>query len=85
MTADEILKLFREEATLLERTPENQNDLILRLAQLLSDSKGRLPKENFEELVHIGAVLYQKGLGQYNARADVAEIMRNSLQDQEKQ
>ena len=85
MTHDEILKLFREEAALLGAEPENQNDLILRLAQLLADSKGRLPKENFDELVHIGAVLYQKGLGQYNARADVAEIMRSSLEDQEKQ
>ena len=84
MTKEEILKLFREEAETLGNIPDTQTDIIMRLAQLLAESRGKLSKENFEELIHIGAVLYQKGEGQFQARKDIASIMKQSRDDTEK-
>lgn len=84
MTQDEILELFREQAATLGEVQATQTDIILRLATLLADSKGRLSKENFEELVHIGAVMYQESRGLYRARAEVAETMRQSALDRKR-
>jgi hypothetical protein len=84
MTQDDVLELFREQATILGQVQASQSDIILRLAQLLADSKGRLSKENFEELVQIGAVMYQEGLGQFRARAEVATTMKKSAQGRKK-
>lgn len=57
-----------------------QNDIFLKLAELLADSKGRLSKESFDVLITIGAVMYKDGLVQFNARADVALVMDKSAQ-----
>lgn len=84
MTQEDVLKLFRERAAALGQVQSSQSDIILRLAQLLADSRGRLSKENFEELVHIGAVMYQEGLGQYMARAEVTATMEKSAQKRKK-
>jgi hypothetical protein len=84
MEQKDVLELFREQAATFGQLQSSQSDIILRLAQLLADSKGRLPKEIFEELVHIGAVMYQEGLGQYRARTEVAETMKKSSQARKK-
>jgi hypothetical protein len=81
MTQDDVLELFRERAAALGEVQSTQTDIIMRLATLLADSRGRLSKESFEELVHIGAVLYQEGSERYRARAEVAETMRESALD----
>jgi hypothetical protein len=80
MTQDEILSLFRQQAADPNTEIPSQTDLILKLSQLLADSRGKLSKENFEELVHIGAVLYKSGQTQFNARQNVSDIMRQSAQ-----
>jgi hypothetical protein len=84
MTQEDVLELFRKQAATLGEVRVAQTDIIVRLAQLLADSKGRLSKENFEELVHIGAVMYQEGLGQFRARSEVTAMMKKSTQDQKK-
>lgn len=78
MTQDEILEMFRLEAARMPLEPVPSGETILALAQLLAESRGRLSKENFESLVRIGGVLYKAGLEQFNARQDVAGIMRTS-------
>jgi hypothetical protein len=80
MTQDDVLGLFRQQAATLGEVQSTQTDIIMRLAQLLADSKGRLSKENFEELVHIGAVMYQESAAQFRARTEVAAIMNKSDQ-----
>lgn len=80
MTQEDVVELFREKAATLGQVQATQSDIILRLAQLLADSRGRLSKENFEELVHIGAVMYQEGLGQFRARSEVTATMKKSAQ-----
>lgn len=79
MNQQDVLELFRKEARSLGAVQESQNEIINRLAQLLADSKGRLSKENFDALVHIGAVMYQEGLGKYRAKSEVAATMKESL------
>lgn len=81
MTQEDVVELFRQQAATLGEVQSSQTEIILRLAQLLADSRGRLSKENFEELVHIGAVMYQQGLGQYRARAEVAATMIKSAHE----
>lgn len=81
MTQDEILEMFRAEASRMAVEAAPANEIILELAQLLADSRGRLSKENFETLVHIGGVLYKAGLEQFNARQDVAGIMQQSTRN----
>lgn len=60
------------------------NSVVLELAQLLADSRGRLSKENFETLVRIGGVLYKEGLDQFVARSDIADIMKKSASDRKR-
>lgn len=81
MTQDEILDMFRSEADHLPLELPVANEIILELAQLLAESRGRLSKETFETLVHIGSVLYKKGRNQFDARADVAAIMKKSAEN----
>ncbi|MGV3742324.1 MAG: hypothetical protein ACO1NO_08440 [Burkholderiaceae bacterium] len=81
MTQDEILDLFRQQAADMQAGQPAQSDLILNLAQLLADSRGKLSKENFDALVHIGASLYKSGQDQFDARRNVSDIMRRSAED----
>lgn len=81
MTQDEILDMFRTRAHELESDSSAQSSAILDLAQLLADSRGRLPKENFETLVRIGAVLYKQGHDKFLGKQDVDVIMKKSLKD----
>lgn len=78
MNQHEILEMFRLEATRLPLEPIPAHETILALADLLAESRGRLSKENFETLVHIGGVLYKAGSEQFNARQDVADVMQRS-------
>lgn len=85
MTQEEIIEQFRLEAAGMPVEPVPANETIHELARLLAESRGRLSKENFETLVHIGGVLYKAGLEQFNARQDVAGIMSRSPGGDEKQ
>lgn len=78
MTKEDILDLFRQRAAMLGEVKDSQHDIIMDLAQLLAESRGKLSKENFEMLVHIGAVMYQEGLRDYRARVEVANTMEAS-------
>jgi hypothetical protein len=82
MTQDEVIALFRLQAENMQ--PGEQapmlNTVILELAQLLADSRGKLSKENFDTLVRIGGALYREGKSQFDARADVATIMNRSTE-----
>jgi hypothetical protein len=78
MTQNQILEMIRTKAASMPLQAAHSNDIILALAKLLAESRGRLSKENFETLVHIGGVLYKSGLAQYNARQDVADIMQDA-------
>jgi hypothetical protein len=82
MTTEEILAMFRKQASILDKDCPEQNDLILELAELLADSRGRLSKENFSTLVGIGAGLYKEGHSQYQARSDINAIMSLSVEHQ---
>lgn len=81
MIQRDVLHMFREQAKRLGQIEASQADIILRLAQLLADCHGRLPRECFDEFVHIGAVMYQEGLGKFRARSEVAETIRKSEPD----
>jgi hypothetical protein len=83
MTQDDVLELFRKQAATLGEVQSTQADIVLGLAQLVADSQEHLSKENFDELMHIGAVMYQKGLGQFTARSEVTDMMEKSVQDRE--
>lgn len=78
MTHEEILAMFRQEADSMGAAGPGHNELIFKLAELLADSRGRLSKENFETLVHIGAALYKEGHSRFHARSDVDNIMSDS-------
>lgn len=82
MTQEDVLDLFRRQAAEMPKDLPTQGDLIRDLSQLLADSRGRLSKENFDSLVHIGAVLYKVGLDQFNARQNVSDIMQRSAKTQ---
>lgn len=79
MKQEDVLELFRNEAKKLGRIEPTQSNIILTLAQILSDSKERLPDTAFQQLVHIGAAMYQAGLSNYRAQSEVGETMRTSL------
>ncbi|RJG06781.1 hypothetical protein D3870_12900 [Noviherbaspirillum cavernae] len=81
MTQDEILDMFRQQADSMPPESPTLNAVILELAQILAQSRGRLPEETFETLVRIGAVLYKEGRNRFDARSDVAEIMKKSAED----
>lgn len=83
MTQHDVLELFRVQASSLGEVEASQSEIILRLAQLIADTKAYLPEKDFEVLVHIGAVMYQEGLGQYRARQEVATTMERSSQSQQ--
>lgn len=72
--------MFRREVDSLQNNAPVSNTVILALAQLLAESRGRLSKENFETLAHIGGVLYKEGRDQSDARSDVAAIMKESAE-----
>ena len=78
MTQEEILMLFRQQATELPSDASSLGAATLELAGLLADSRGRLSKENFEALVRIGGVLYKNGHDQYRGKHDVDTIMKHS-------
>lgn len=80
MTQDDILDMFREHAETLQPAEHAPplGDVILELAQLLAESRGKLSKENFETLVRIGGALYREGKSGFDARADLASIMKRS-------
>lgn len=84
MTQHDVLELFRKESAMLGRVEASQSNIILQLAQLLADSKECLSKESFDAFVHVGAVMYQEGLGQFNARSEMAGIMKKSAEDRKK-
>lgn len=81
MTQDEILDMFRQQSEKMPNELPTRNAAILELAQLLAVSRGRLSKENFETLVRIGGMLYEAGRSQFDARSDVADIMKKSAED----
>lgn len=81
MTQNEILEMFRSEADKMPLELPVANVIILELAQLLAESRGRLSKETFETLVHIGGVLYKEGRILFDARADVSAIMKKSAEN----
>lgn len=78
MTQEEILTMFREQATKLPSDASSLSAATLELAGLLADSRGRLSKENFEALVRIGGVLYKNGHDQFHGKNDVDAIMKHS-------
>ncbi|MDQ9171389.1 hypothetical protein Q8A64_13325 [Oxalobacteraceae bacterium R-40] len=83
MTPDEVLELFRQQAADMQKQAPTQNDLIQELSLLLSESRGKLSKENFDALVRLGGALYKTGLDQFNARQNVSDIMQRSARDHE--
>jgi hypothetical protein len=83
MTEDDVVQLFRKSAeTLVNDYPAC--DTIMQLAKLLSESKGRMSKDHFEALVHIGAILYKQGLSEFRARSEVAATMKDSVGNEAK-
>ena len=78
MTPDDVVQLFRETAETLHPNQASQNDAILQLAGLLAGSEDWLPRENFDALIGIGAVMFKDGLSQFRARAEVADMMTRS-------
>lgn len=84
MTQDEILIMFRQHASSHSVQTPMLNTVILDLAQLLADSRGKLSKEHFETLVRIGGALYKEGHSHFQARADVGAIMKESSDTQKR-
>ncbi len=80
MEKKEVLQLMREQAEALKEHPSYEQ-LVNQLADLLADSRGRLSKKNFEDLVSLGAALYKAGLSQFTARKDVTELMNKSVSE----
>lgn len=80
MTEEQIIEMFRQHAgtIALEASGPMLSNVIHELAQMLADSRGRLPKETFEALVRIGGVLYREGESQFHARSDVEAIMKDA-------
>jgi hypothetical protein len=84
MTQDEILGMFREQADKVQTELPTLNTVILELAHLLADSRGKLSKENFETLVRLGGALCKEGQSRFHAKSDVAAIMKHSADNQER-
>jgi hypothetical protein len=78
MTRDQILNLFRDQADKIQGESPLLNVVILDLAQMLADSRGRLSKENFDTLLRIGGALYKEGQSQFHGKSDVDAIMKKS-------
>lgn len=83
MNQDDILSMFRQNAQEYQSDPPALNLLILELASILADSKGRFSKEDFEAFIRMGSVLYKIGDSQFQARKDVSDIMKSSLEPKE--
>lgn len=83
MNPDHVIEMFRQHAgkIALQSPGPMLGHVIRDLAELLASSRGRLPKETFEELVRIGGVLYREGNSQYQARSDVDAIMKKTNKD----
>jgi len=84
MTQDEILGMFRDQADKVQTELPTLNAVILELAHLLADSHGKLSKENFETLVRLGGALYKEGQSRFDAKSDIAAIMKHSVENQER-
>jgi hypothetical protein len=78
MTSDEIVQLFREKAETLDKNQTSQNDAILQLAGLLAGSEEWLPRQSFDALIDIGAVMFRDGLSRFRASSEVADTMNRS-------
>jgi len=81
MTQDEVLDMFRQQADSMPHELLTPNAVILELAQLLAESREYLSSKNFETLVRVGSALYKEARDQFDARSDVAEIMRKSAEN----
>jgi hypothetical protein len=77
--------MFREHAGKMQTELPTLNAVILELAQLLADSRGRLSKENFEMLVRIGGALYKEGHSQFHGKSDVDAIMKRSAENKQRE
>ena len=82
MTQDDILDMFRTYAETLQPAADAPalSAVILDLAQMLAESRGKLSKENFETLICIGGALYREGKSGFDARSDLADIMKRSAE-----
>jgi hypothetical protein len=80
MNQDDILSMFRQNAREYQSELPVLNPMIFELARILADSKGRFSKEDFEAFIRMGSVLYKIGDSQFQARRDVSEIMKTSLE-----
>jgi hypothetical protein len=85
VTQDQILGMFREQAGKMQAELPELNAVILELAQLLADSRGKLSKENFETLVRIGGALYKEGDSRFHAKSDVDAIMKESAENHKRE
>jgi prefoldin subunit 5 len=83
MTQNEILDMFREQADKMQAEIPSLNEVIFDLARLLADSRGKLSKENFDTLVHIGGLLYKEGRSRFQGKTDVDAIMKQSARNQQ--
>lgn len=82
MEKNVVLDMFRKRANEMDDHPSYQH-LVDELASLPAESRGKLAKEDFDHLVELGAALYKAGLSQYEARDDIAELMRESMDERE--
>lgn len=80
MTREDALQLFMEEANKLEKAYARQDDIIMQLAQLVADGESVLQKEDLDVLVKIGATLYKANRSRKQARKEIADTMRESLE-----
>jgi hypothetical protein len=78
MDQRDVLLRFREVSLTLGRIEPSQSDAILRLGQIIANASSRLTEAEIDELVRVGAVLYQEALSQREARADLETTMRES-------
>jgi hypothetical protein len=78
MDQSDVLLRFREVSLTLGRIEPSQSDAILRLGQVIANASSRLTEDEIDELVRVGAVLYQEALSQREARADLETTMRES-------
>jgi len=78
MTQEEVLELFKKEAATLGTIESSQSDIILKLAQVLADTSDQIAQAAFERMIYVGAVMYQEALGEFRARAEMADMMQTS-------
>jgi hypothetical protein len=81
MSQDDVLQVFRQQADMLGAIQDSQRDIILALAEVLAEAEPYMQKRHFDTLVHIGAVMYQEGLAQFNARSETDTLMEASVDD----